>query len=208
MTQYSLTVLNSSGASQNIAMYQSYPNVLTGLPLVWYNKVIPTGNSTTFTWAIDWSLNWGTSTQPLVPGVAWTSGGPVQAMQPVGGVNAMGVTYSGSEFQTSPLAYVDAAVPAGDMAVFTDTSFTVAQAELMSLAVYMNGTPTFAVQGEPNGTFLFETTPTYYICTTSASQGVAISELFVSSPTTVEFDAGVIALSYTLNSELEFVLSA
>jgi hypothetical protein len=93
------------------------------------------------------------------------------------------------------------------MLVTTDKTFTVKQASLMSIAVYMNSLPAFAVQGEPNGKFLFQTHPTYWLCTTSAKQSVAISEEFVSSPRQFVFDPGVTSLSYTLNAELEFVPS-
>lgn len=207
MTSYSLEVINKSGATQNIAVYQQYPDLLNGLPLVWFNKDVNNGNSTTFTWSIDWALNWGTTPQQLAPGVQWTSGGPLQNMAPdtSGGNNAIGITYSSGEFETKPTAYSDPQVPSGDMLVTTDTSFTVPQAELMSIAVYMNSLPAFAVQGEPNGKFLFQTHPTYWLCTTSAKQGVAVSEEFVSSPTQFTFDPGVTSLSYTLNDELQFV---
>lgn len=206
MSNYSIEITNNSGATQDIAVYQQYPDI-NGLPLVWFAKSVPNGNSTTFTWSIDWALNWGTTEQQLAPGVQWTSGGPLQAMQPTQsqGTNAMGVIYSGSEFETSPTAYYDATVASGNMLVATDTSFTVAQASLMSVSVYMNGLPAFAVQGEPNGKFLFQTHPTYWLCTTSAAQGVAISETFVSSPLEFVFAAGVTSLSYILNDELEFV---
>ncbi len=209
MSTYSLKVTNKSGAQQNIAVYQQYPDLVTGLPLVWFTKSVPDGNDTTFTWSINWALNWGTTSQPLAPNVQWTSGGPLQNMDPTttGGNNSMGITYTGSEFSTSPLAYPNPQVALGDMLVTTDKTFTVKQASLMSISVYMNSLPAFAVQGEPNGKFLFQTHPTYWLCTSSAKQSVAISEEFVSSPTQFVFDPGVTSLSYTLNAELEFVPS-
>jgi rhizosphere induced protein len=209
MSTYSLSVTNQSGGTQNIAVYQQYPDLVTGLPLVWFAKSVPDGNKTTFSWSIDWALNWGTTSQQLAPGVQWTSGGTLQNMDPTttGGNNSMGITYSGSEFATSPSAFYDSSVPSGDMLVTTDTTFTVNQARLMSIAVYMNSLPAFAVQGEPNGKFLFQTHPTYWICTTSAQQSVAISEEFVSSPTEFVFNPGVTSLSYRLNDELQFVPS-
>lgn len=209
MSTYSLQVTNNSGATQNIAVYQQYPDLVGGLPLVWFSKSVPDGNNTTFTWSIDWALNWGTTPQTLAPGVQWTSGGPLQNMDPTttGGNNSMGITYSGSEFQTEPLAFNNPSVSSGDMLITTDTSFTVKQASLMSIAVYMNSLPAFAVQGEPNGKFLFQTHPTYWLCTTSANQGVAVSEEFVSSPTEFVFNPGITSLSYTLNAELQFLPS-
>lgn len=209
MSTYSLQVTNKSGAAQNIAVYQQYPDLVTGLPLVWLSKSVPDTNYTTFNWSIDWGLNWGTTEQPLALGVQWTSGGALQKMDPTttGGKNEMGITYTGSEFSTLPTAFNNSELPLGDMLVTTDKTFTVQEASLMSIAVYMNSLPAFAVQGDPNGEFLFKTHPTFWLCTTSANQGVAVSEYFVSSPTQFTFDPGVTSLSYILNDELEFVPS-
>jgi hypothetical protein len=59
--------------------------------------------------------------------------------------------------------------------------------------------------GQPNGTFLFETHPTYWICTTKHKQGVAVSGTFVTNPLEIQFAAGVTALSYVLDDTLTFV---
>lgn len=205
---YSILITNNSGDTQNIAVYQDYPGLsAAGFPLVWFNKSVPNGNSTTFQWNIDWALNWGTTEQQLSPGVMWTSSEPSQTMDPnsPSGNNAMGIHYTGSQFETNPQGYHDNNVPSGSLLVSTDKSFTVAQANLMSIAVYMNGLPTFAVQGKPNGKTLFNTHPTYWICTTEAKQGVAVSSLFVSSPTQCQFSAGNTALKFKLTDLLEFV---
>jgi rhizosphere induced protein len=205
---YSLKVTNSSGAPANVAVYQNYPSVVGGLPLVWFNKYIPNGNDNTYSWDIVWALNWGTSDQPLVPGVLWSSGGPIENMQPNSpqGPNAMAITYVDGEFSTINVIE-DSTVPPGDMLVTTDASFTVTQAANMSIAVYMGGKPTFAVHGHPNGKTLFDTHPTYYLCTTDQKEGIAVSSMFVSNPTAVVFNAGVTSLSYILNEELAFVPS-
>lgn len=208
MSSYSISVLNSSGAPANVAIYQTYPNLKTGLPLVWLLQTINNGNTNTYNWSIDWALNWGTTEQPLAPGVLWSSGGPLQNMNPTaaGGNNEMGVTYSSGQFQTSPTAFYDPEVPSGSMLVKTDASFTVSQSLAMSLAVYMNSLPAFAMQGKPNGNFLFDTHPTYWICTTDSKQGVAVSGTFVSSPTQFSFTEGVTSLKFKLTDTLEFVL--
>lgn len=206
MSDYAVSVVNQSGEDVQVAIYQAYPDQ-EGFSLVWLLKQINDSNQTTFTWEINWSLNWGTLPQKLAPGVQWTSAGPVQNMEPnaQGGKNAMGVVYSGSEFSTSPTAYNDPDVAPGALQVKTDSSFTVKEAKLMSLAVYMNSLPAFAMQGEPSGTFTFDTHPTYYICTTRHKQGVAVDGTFVSNPTEIKFAAGVTNLGFILNDELKFV---
>ena len=206
MSSYSISVLNSSGAPANVAIYQTYPNVV-GLPLVWLTQNVNNGNTNTYNWSIDWALNWGTTPQPLAPGVKWSSGGPIQSMDPTssGGNNEMGVTYSGQQFMTSPPAFYDPQVPAGSMLVTTDPSFTVAQSQAMSIAVYMNSLPAFAMQGRPNGKYLFDTHPTYWICTTDAKQGVAVSGVYVSSPLEFSFANGVTSLNFELTDTLNFV---
>ncbi|MBA7847275.1 hypothetical protein HV213_13910 [Klebsiella sp. RHBSTW-00484] len=207
MSSYSISVLNSSGAPANVAIYQTYPNLIAGLPLVWLLQTVNDGNTNTYNWSIDWALNWGTSEQPLAPGVLWSSGGPIQSMNPTaaGGNNEMGVTFSNGQFQTQPQAFCDPQVPSGSMLVTTDSTFTVSQSKAMSLAVYMNSLPAFAMQGKPNGNFLFDTHPTYWICTTDSKQGVAVSGTFVSSPTKFSFANGVTSLKYQLNETLQFV---
>lgn len=209
MSSYSLSVLNSSGAAANIAIYQSYPDLEAagGLPLVWLTQNVNDGNTNTYNWSINWAMNWGTTQDILSPGILWSSGGPMQNMDPVStnGNNAMGVTYSGGQFQTSPLAYRNGAIASGSMQVATDTTFTVAQSLKMSIAVYMNSLPTFAMQGKPNGKYLFNTHPTYWICTTDSKQGVAVSGEYVSSPTQFSFADGVTSLKFKLTDTLQFV---
>ncbi|MDF7659248.1 hypothetical protein PUG81_09715 [Erwiniaceae bacterium L1_54_6] len=207
MSSYSLSVLNSSGGAANVAIYQTFPNLIAGLPLVWLLQTINDGNTNTYNWTIDWALNWGTSAQPIAPGVQWSSGGPIQNMNPTaaGGNNAMGVTYSNGQFQTQPTAFNKSSVASGSMLVTTDATFTVAQSKAMSLAVYMNSLPAFAMQGKPNGNFLFDTHPTYWICTTDSKQGVAVSGTYVSSPTQFSFADGVTSLNFELNETLQFV---
>jgi hypothetical protein len=91
------------------------------------------------------------------------------------------------------------------MLVTTDATFTVAQSQAMSLAVYMNSLPAFAMQGKPNGNFLFDTHPTYWLCTTDSKQGVAVSGTFVSSPTQFAFAQGVTSLKFKLTETLQFI---
>ncbi|WP_111779134.1 hypothetical protein [Pectobacterium parvum] len=207
MSSYNISVSNESGAAASIAIYQTYPNITNGLPLVWLRQTINDGNTNVYSWSVDWALNWGTTEQPLAPGVQWRSGGPIQSMDPTtsSGYNAMGIRYSDGQFQTSPLAYYDENVPSGSMLINTDTSFTVRDSKALSLAVYMNSLPAFAMQGKPNGNFVFDTHPVYWICCTDSKQGVAVQGTFVSSPTLLSFPDGVKSLSFTLNETLRFI---
>ncbi|WP_459175630.1 hypothetical protein [Ewingella americana] len=207
MSSYSISVKNSSGGAANVAIYQTYPNLVTGLPLVWLLQTVNDGNTNSYNWSIDWALNWGTTEQPLAPGVLWSSGGPIQNMNPTtsGGKNAMGVTFTNGQFQTQPTAYNNPEVASGSMLVKTDSTFTVGQSKAMSVAVYMNSLPAFAMQGKPNGNFMFDTHPTYWICTTDSKIGVAVSGTFVSSPLQFAFSDGITSLSFELNDTLQFV---
>ncbi|MEX3816582.1 hypothetical protein AB3X96_41730 [Paraburkholderia sp. BR13439] len=207
MSSYSISVVNSSGAPAKVAIYQTYPNLKTGLPLVWLLQTINDGNTNTYHWTVDWALNWGTSDQPLTPGVEWCSGGPIQTMDPTtaNGNNAMGVIYSNDQFKTSPLAFHDKKVPNGSMLVMTDTSFTVRESTNMSIAVYMNSLPAFAMPGKPNGKYIFDTHPTYWICTTEEKKGVAVSGTYVSNPKEVVFGDGINEIDFKLDETLQFV---
>lgn len=205
MSTYSVNITNSSGAPQNVAMYQVYPNLGNGLPLVWFAKNINDKNNNSFQWDVEWGLNWGTTLQPLVEGVLWESGGSMVSTEPnkTGGINQMTVSRSGGDFMTSGVI-ANTSIPPGSMQVLTDTSFTVPDALKMSIAVYMKGKPTFAMQGKPNGKYLFDTHPTYYVCVTDHKEGVAVSGTYVSSPTEVIFKGGSTSLNFTLDPTLTF----
>jgi len=206
MSQYSIQVTNNSGKAQNIAIYQTYPDLETGLPLVWFSKNVNFENSNKFEWETPWALNWGTTEKPIAPGVMFISSGPLRAMEPNSkdGNNAMKINYSEDDFKSSE-AFRNGKIPKGSMEVKTDTSFSVDDASNMCISVYMNGKATFAMQGEPNGAFRFDTHPTYWICTTRVKEGTAVSGNFVSSPTKVIFDNGNTDLSFELTDTLEFI---
>lgn len=206
MSDYTISVTNNSGESVQVAIYQTYPDI-DGLPLVWLLQQIPDGNTNSLSWEINWALNWGTTPQQLIPGVQWTSGGPVQNMDPTGssGNNAMGITFQNGQFVTSPTAFYDKTVQPGNMQVATDGSFTVKDSRAMSLAVYTNSLAAFVMAGQPNGTYLFETHPTYWICTTQHKQGVTVSGTFVTNPLEMQFTAGTTTLNYVLDDTLTFV---
>ncbi|QQG27999.1 hypothetical protein JFY74_18360 [Pectobacterium carotovorum] len=207
MSSYRVSVSNESGAAANIAIYQTYPNITSGFPLIWLRQTVNDGNTNVYSWSVDWALNWGTTDQPLAPGVQWRSGGPMQNMDPTtsSGYNAMGIRYSGDQFQTLPLAHYNKDVPSGSMLISTDTSFTVRDSNALSIAIYMNSLPAFAMQGKPNGNFMFNARPVYWICCTDSKQGVAVQGTFVSSPTQLSFPDGVTSLNFKLNETLKFI---
>jgi len=205
MSQYSIQVTNKSGKPQNIAIYQTYPDLETGLPLVWISKNINNENLNKFEWETPWALSWGTTEKPIAPGVQFTSNGPIREIQPdtKDGKNAMNISYEDNDFKSSE-AYNNGTVPKGSMEVQTDTSFSVEDSSQMAISVYMNGKATFAMQGEPNGKYRFDTHPVYWICTTKVQDGTAVSGTFVSSPTQITFDNGKTDISFELTDTLEF----
>ena len=205
---YSINVVNRSGSSATVAIYQTYPNSNTSLPLVWLSQTIPNGNPHKFSWDLSWGLNWGTTAAPISPGMEWGAGGSVEAMNPTSsdGPNAMTVTYQGGQFQNTDVG-TRALEIKGAMQVTTDSSFTALDAATMSIAVYMNGAPALASPGRPDDAYIFEARPQYFLCVTDLKQGTAISEGSVSSPTEVEFEPGHTELSYELTEMLQFVRS-
>jgi hypothetical protein len=202
---YSIKVINKSGAAQNVAIYQTYPNLEGGMPLVWIKKGINNGNENTFEWDISWALNWGTSEQQLQEGVLWESGGTPQDVEPntFGGKNAMGVSYSNEDFKNSE-AYNDPKLQQGSMLVTTDTSFTVIESQKLSISIYMDDKPVFAMQGKPNGTYKFDTHPVYWLCVTDHRENVVISGTLVTAPTEATFANGITDLEFELTETLEF----
>jgi hypothetical protein len=202
---YTLKVSNKNSATQNVAVYQKNPNATDALPLVWFRHTMHSGNNYTFTWDIAWALNWGTTPVPLDGGVLWSSGGTPVTIEPdtIGGKNQMTVSYEAEDFVTKDVIN-NSHLSAGKMQVITDGAFTSTQATNMSIAVYMDGKAALAMQGKPNGTYTFDTHPTYYLCVTDHEEGVAVTGDYVSSATEVKFEAGITELAYELTDGMLF----
>lgn len=192
MTTYNLKVINKSGAPQTVALYQKLPNV-DGHPLVWFSKYIVNGNTDMFTWDIDWGLGWGTTSAPLKAGVTYQSHSTTQSVTPSPGVtNGIKIGYSASksgtdgDFTQSPMKVSDIGV--GELKIDTTADFSDQQASNMCVAVYVQDKPVFAMQGRPNGNYLIDTHPVYYMAMTDAKESTAVSGTYISNPTKVEFE--------------------
>lgn len=205
MSKLSLSILNKSGEVQNVAILQKLPDSDTAYPLVWFAKKINDTNQDVFSWDVNWGLNWGTTDAPLADGVQFKSGGTLVPTDPysANGLNAITISYQNDEFITQDPRH--ASTTPGGLIVTTDSAFTVSQAKLMAISVYLDGKPAIAMHGKPNGKFTFDTHPTYYLCVTDYKQGVAVDGSFLSNATQVQFSGGETALAYVLDEELTFV---
>ena len=203
MTQLSLTIHNQSGDVQNIAILQKLPNS-PAVPLIWFSQQINNTNQHTYKWNVTWGLNWGTTDAPLAQGVMFSSGGTVVACEPDGqtGVNSMSLSYENSDFASSATGHQ--AIKEGSLLVTTDKSFTVQDAQFMAISVYMDNKPALAIHGRPNGSVLFDTHPTYYVCVTDDAEGIAVDANFMSSATPIVFADGTTNLEYVLDNTLAF----
>lgn len=217
MTPYSLTINNNSGAAQNIAVFQ-VDDTGAGQSLIWLVQTISNSNHSFFTWETNWGLSWGTTSQPLEPGIIYFSGSAPTDIQPdqANGINLLPITYNNGDFKSGK-AYHDSTLSLGDMRITTDKTFTVEESLNMSVAVYMSNQPVWAAQGLPNSEYNFNTKTSYYLTVTDYEAGAAIpndlSNTFVisnpnasviSNPTQVQFPSGITQLTYSLNDILEF----
>jgi rhizosphere induced protein len=216
---YSLTIINQSGAAQNVAVFQvNSPS--TGSPLVWLSQTISYEASHSFTWDITWGLGWGTTSQPLNTGVTYQSGAQTQVYpNQADGTNELSITYETGSFM-SKIAYYNSNLTSGEMLISTDQTFTVAEASNMSVAVYMYGQPILVSQGAPNSQYEFNTDTIYYLTVTDYLKGSVlpffaqesvlgsreVSLRKISQPTRVEFAVGQTEAKYNLNVTLDFVI--
>ncbi|MBE8994286.1 hypothetical protein [Microcystis aeruginosa] len=232
--QYSLTIKNLSGADQDVALFQ-VDDPGSGYPLVWLSQKILSGNNYTFTWCTKWYLGFGSTSEPLKPGVAYVSQNQIEVKpNDANGSNEIQIQYDDRSFKfSSSSPYNNDKIDNGVMQIITDTSFTVEQSSLMSVALYMNDKPILASQGKPGTQYQFYTNTIYYLTVTDIPEGSVLpsftpkgsvlpsftpsnssimmecakpTTIAISQPTQVNFPAGQTALTYNLTNVLMFEL--
>lgn len=214
MTTYNLRVKNSGTAKQHVAVFQDYPSIskTIGLPLIWYSKVISSGNTEEFKWDINWGLNFGTTTAPLVPGVQYSSKGTTISVEPdPNGSNPNGMKVGYTKDSTDPTggdfhseSYTDRSLAPGKLGIKTSKEFTVHDADKLALTIYMNGKAAFAVHGKPNGNYAVDTHPTYWIAVTEEKEGVAVTVDYIGGARQFEYHNGNTDINCDLNDNLVF----
>lgn len=207
-TQYELEVINKSGMTQTIAVYQTYPDVTQhGFPLVWFSRVTPNSVFIEFLWTVDWSLGWGILSPNTPPcGEYYTIGQmiPVSSGDP-SGINEVTLAYIGT-YPHGTYEFInkkyDPTLPASNLEIRTDA--TVPASNKIALGLGMSGRPVFVMPALPNTMTLLTTHPTYYLCITNCAVGTVVNVANVMSPTKVVFDSPG-KLCYELNDLYQFV---
>lgn len=212
--KYNLKVINKSGEPQTVGVYQDYPG-LQGLSLVWFSKYIVSttnekgeiqGNNHQFEWSINWGLGWGTTPALLAAGVTFKSSGAVQSVEPSPmSTNGIQIGYSSvkNDGDFTQVAIKDSGLKNGQLRISTTDDFSISQATHMSVAVHMDGKAAFAMHGKPNGNYLIDTHPHYYLAVTDEAISTAISGSYVSSPREVAFE-NIFEVTCELNDHLSF----
>jgi hypothetical protein len=215
---YSVTVSNSSGASQKVAIFLAGTSSASGYSLVWLLNTINDQGNYQFKWdETAYGLGWGTTTQPIDAGMQFQVGQATPVSPNTsGGKNVLPIGYQNGSF-SSGATYFDIGV-SGKLEIDTDTSFTVSNALTMSVALYMASIPALVVQGAPNTQYLFDITQfSYYLTVTNSALGVALprsNAKFVAkapmvvdsmtTPTEIAFGPGATSLKYNLTNTLIF----
>lgn len=191
MSKYKLKVINRSGMSQTVAVYQDFP--IRGYPLVWFSKYVVDKNTAIFSWNENWGLGWGTTEGYIADGVLFSMRGPIQSVDPsIGALNGIRIGYNRApfgndgDFTQTPLSLGN--LGSGELGIETTKEFTVVESKDMSVAVFSDNKPVFVMQGKPSGKYILKTHPTYYISITDLEESTTVSGEYVSNPTEVRFD--------------------
>lgn len=211
---YMVTIDNNSGAAQTVAVFMT--DAGGGYPLVWSAREIPDTGSAAFAWSSGaFGLGWGTSAAPLDYGLQYATGQAPVAVDPLAaqGNNTLPIGYDGGF--TAGRAYREPGL-GNRVNIATDRAFTVGDAALMSVALYLEGLPALAMRGAPNTVYTFDLDRiVYYLTVTNAAAGVALrpapaparllsAVVSESVPVRLPFDTGAKQLRYTLDGTLTF----
>jgi hypothetical protein len=213
---YSVTIDNNSGAAQTVAVFMT--DAGGGYSLVWSVMEIPDTGSSVLSWRKGaFGLGWGTSAAPLDYGLRYVSGQAPVGVDPLSaqGNNTLPIGYNGGFEAGQPYRDRDPG-PGNSVNLATDRSFTVGEAALMSVALYLEGSPALAMRGAPNTVYTFDLDRiAYYMTVTNAAAGVALrpppasmrllsAVVSESVPVRLPFSAGASQLRYSLDDTLTF----
>lgn len=218
---YSVQVINNSGVAQYIAIFLTDASGGNEFSLVWMVNGANNAGGVSFSWdQTDFRLGWGSLPKPLDTTVLYSSGQPPIAVFPatVGGYNVLPVQHNqygfsaGNPYNKSNIY--------NKLEITTDSSFTVADASNMAVALYVEQFPALAMQGAPNTIYYFDVSQiSYYLTVTDFAQGVALPQInnelnnrffsvsgsSMSTPVKIAFAPGSTDLKYILNGNLNFL---
>lgn len=194
MGTYTINFFNNSSQEGSFCVFQQAPQEMgpNVLALAWMAKLTNPGTQLTFSWDLDYCFIWD-ETGVLVPGITFTASQVLAAGLTQN--NLVTLTKGDGAYQ---FVHQTTGGQAGSLIVNNDATIPINQA---SVGVGMSGAGTFAVQAQPNMTYVFTPRPQYWAAFGNFVQGQTLDTGEISSSVQLAFPPNTYDLDVTLNAD-------
>lgn len=194
MGTYTINFFNNSSLEGSFCVFQQTPEDIgpNVFALAWFAKLTNPGTRLSFSWDLDYCFIWD-ETGVLVPGITF------EASQVLAGGltenNMVTLTKGDGAYE---FVHQTTGGQPGSLAVNNDATIPVGEA---SVGIGMSGSGTFAVQAQPNITYVFTPHPQYWVAFGNFQQGQALDSSEINNPVQLMFPPNTYDLDVTLNAD-------
>lgn len=200
MSTFTINFTNNTNISGNFCVFQLDSNSprMNVFPVAW--RAQPAGPNTRvpISWNTDYHFFWA-KTGRLQPGVMFHAGQAIATNLREGNAITLTNHHGGYAFvgqQNAP--------EQGTLRITTDATTAHEQA---SVGIGMSGATAFAVQAQPNMTFVFEPRVEYWVMFSDTPQGQVIDPTIITNAVKVEFPHGISSMNVTLNPNFTWTVT-
>ena len=200
MATYTINFDNNSNSSGNFCIFQRDPNSLNHgvFVLAWLVQFVNAHSKLPISWNTDVYFFWA-KTGTLAPGVIFNAGEALQTSMTEN--NAVTLTKEDGNYKFAGQKNWH---QQGMLSVTSDNTTAINQA---SVGIGMSGAGTFAVQAQPNMTFLFSPGAEYWVTFGDFQQGQVMDPTEFINSVKIVFPYGIFTMNVTLNMDNTWIIS-
>jgi hypothetical protein len=194
MSTYTIYLTNNSSSQQSFSVFQQKPNSPNHdvFPLAWRTESAAPHAKVPISWNDDLYFFWAKPGE-LKPGVIFNAGEALKTSMTEN--NAVTLTKENNNYKFTDQKNWH---QQGLLSVTCDATTAIRQA---SVGVGMSGAGVFAVQAQPNMTFLFSPHPEFWVTFGNFQQGQVLDPSEMHDAVQVVFPHGIFSMNATLNPD-------
>jgi len=194
MATYTINFDNNTDSPGNFCIFQRNQNSPNhdGFVLAWLVQFANPHSKLPISWNTDFYFFWA-QTGTLTPGVIFNAGEALQTSMTEN--NAVTLTKQDGNYKFAGQKNWH---QQGMLSVTADNTTAINQA---SVGIGMSGAGTFAVQAQPNMTFLFSPGSEYWVTFGDFQQGQVMDPTQFINPVKIDFPYGIFTMNVTLNMD-------
>ncbi|WP_448697870.1 hypothetical protein ACFGVR_13765 [Mucilaginibacter sp. AW1-3] len=194
MATYTINFVNNSTSPGNFCVFQKKPDSPNPdvFSLAWLARHADPNSKVPISWNTDYYFFWA-KTGALKPGLIFNAGEALKTSMTES--NAVTVTKDDGNYKFREQKNWH---QQGMLSITSDNTTAINQA---SVGIGMSGSGTFAVQAQPNMTFLFSPKSEYWITFGNINQGQVLNQSEIDNEVQIVFPHGIFSMNATLNKD-------